>query len=198
MRLLRILLAWWAILPIALTAQSESTETADLYSTYKLQPMDLLKIQFFQESDLDRELRVSRDYTIVMPLVGSVSVKGRTVRDLEQTLTELYRKDYIVNPQINITIREYASRSVTVLGAVNNPGAVPLPPERELTLLDTIARAGGFSRLSNRKAVSLTRNLPDGRTINYIINAEQMMTGDTNNQWTVRDGDVISVPERIL
>lgn len=167
-------------------------------ASHKLQPMDLIKLQFFQESDLNRELRISQDHKIVLPLVGSIDLKDRTVREAELLITELYRKDYLVNPQLNITVLEYSQRTVTVLGAVNNPGTVLIPAERTLTLLDAIARSGGFSRLANRKSVSVTRNLPEGQTINRSFNAEQMMTGDSDNQWVVKDGDIISVPERIL
>jgi polysaccharide export outer membrane protein len=167
-------------------------------TTYKLRPMDLLKVQVFQEPDLDRELRVSRDYTIVTPLVGSVDIRGLSVRDAEALLTELYRRDYLVNPQINITVTEYAPRTVNVLGAVNTPGAVPLPPERELGLLDVIARSGGFSRLANRARVSLTRTQATGETENYSINADQLVSGDNAARWFVQDGDVVYVAERVL
>jgi polysaccharide biosynthesis/export protein len=184
--------------PLVANAASSSPKSSAHLATHKLQPMDLIKLQFFQEADLDRELRVSQDNKIVLPLVGAVDVKGRTVRDTEILITELYRKDYLVNPQVNITVLEYAQRTITVLGAVNSPGAVVIPPERTMTFLDAIARSGGFSRLANRKSVSLTRNLPDGQTANFTINADEMMIGDAANQWTVKDGDIISVPERLL
>jgi polysaccharide export outer membrane protein len=167
-------------------------------SSYRLQPMDLIRVQFFQETDLDRELRVSQDFKIVLALVGPVDVRDRTVREVELLIAELYRKDYLVNPQVNVTIMEYSQRAVTVLGAVTSPGTIVIPPERTLTLLDVIARCGGFSRLANLKTVSLTRNLPGGRTVNYTVNAELMMSGDKDNQWTVKDGDIISVAERLL
>jgi polysaccharide biosynthesis/export protein len=166
--------------------------------SHKLQPMDLIKLQFFQEPDLDRELRVAQDFKIVLPLVGSVDLKDRSVREAEILITELYRKDYLVNPQVNITVLEYSQRTVSVFGAVNNPGPVVLPPERQLTLLDAIARSGGFSRLANRKLVSLTRTQPDGRTTNVTINADQMVAGDSAEPWLVKEGDVIFVPERLL
>lgn len=166
--------------------------------SYHLQPMDLIKVQVFQEPDLDRELRVSKDSTIVLPLIGRVDVKNRTVRDAELIVTDLYKEDYLVNPQINITVTEYAQRSVNVLGAVNSPAAVPIPPERELTILDAIARCGGFSRLANRSHVSLTRVLPDGRTENFTVNADQVMAGDGARRWPLQNGDVIYVAERVL
>jgi polysaccharide biosynthesis/export protein len=166
--------------------------------TYKLRPMDVIKIQVFQEPDLDRELRISQDHTIVAPLIGVVNLKDRTVRETELLITKLYKQDYLINPQINVTVTEYAQRAVNVLGAVNSPGSVALPPEKDLTLLDVIARAGGFSRLANRTRISLTRTLSDGETVNYVVNADQLVSGDMVDGGPIQDGDIISVPERML
>jgi polysaccharide export outer membrane protein len=174
------------------------TATDGHLSNYKLQPMDLIKIQVFQEPDLDRELRVPKDSVMEFPLVGRVEVKNLTVREIEVKLTDLYRKDYLVNPQINITILDYAQRTINVLGAVNNPGSVVIPPEKELTLIEGVARAGGFSRLANRSRISLTRTLSDGRVENYVVNADQIMAGDVAHRWPLLNGDVIYVPEKIL
>jgi polysaccharide export outer membrane protein len=184
--------------PTSASAARREAKNGGSLAGYKLHAMDLIKIQVFQEPDLDRELRVSQDNTIVVPLLGVVSVKDRTVRETELMITELYKQDYLVNPQINITVLDYSPRTVNVFGAVNNPGSVVIPPERELTLLDAIARSGGFSRLANRSKVSLTRTKPDGDTINYIINADQLVAGDAGNRAPVQDGDVIFIPERVL
>jgi polysaccharide export outer membrane protein len=184
----------WSM-PAAHAAQSDAKPSGRLV-TYKLRPM--VKIQVFQEPELDRELRVSQDHTIVVPLIGVVNVKDRSVRDTELLLTKLYKQDYLVNPQINLTVIEYSPRSVNVLGAVNSAGSVQIPPEKELSLLDVIARCGGFSRLANRTRISLTRTLPDGQTVNFTFNADQLVAGDSAERAPVQDGDVISVPERML
>ncbi len=181
----------------ALAAKDEARPAGRL-ATYQLRPMDLVKVQVLHEPDLDRELRISQDYTIVVPLIGVVEVKERTVRDAELLITELYQRDYLVNPQINITVLEYSQRTINVLGAVNSPGSVVIPPEKNITLLDAIARSGGFSRLANRNKVSLTRTKPDGQTVNYTINADQLVSGDSNSHSTIQDGDVLFVPERML
>jgi len=167
-------------------------------ASHKLQPMDLIKIQFFQEQELDRDLRVSQDHKIVLPLIGPVDVKDRSVREVEILVANLFRGDYLVNPQVNVTVLEYSQRTVAVLGAVNTPGPVVLPPEKQFTLLDAIARSGGFSRLANRKLVSLTRTLPDGRTTNHTINTDHMVAGDSADQWIVKEGDIVFIPERLL
>lgn len=187
-----------AVFPPPVQAAKKDSRSDGQMATYKLHAMDLLKIQVFQEPDLDREIRVSQDDTIALPLIGLVDVKGRTVRETELLITELYKRDYLVNPQINITVLEYSPRTVNVFGAVNTPGSVTIPPERELTLLDAIARSGGFSRLANRAKVSLTRTRPNGETINYIINADELVAGDAGNRAPVQDGDIIFVPERVF
>lgn len=165
---------------------------------YILRPMDLVKVQVFQEPDLDRELRVSQDHTIVMPLIGVVELRKRSVRETEMLIADLYNKKYLVNPQINITILEYSPRTVNVLGAVNNPGSVVIATEHRFTLLDVIARSGGFSRLANRNKLSLTRTMANGETQNFSIDGDQLVAGDASSTWTVQDGDVIFVPERVL
>lgn len=165
---------------------------------YRLRPMDLIKVQVFDQDSLNRDVRISQDLTISLPLIGTVDVRNRTARDLERILTELYRADYLVNPQINVTIAEYAPRSVNVFGAVNSPTSVTIPPEKNFSLLDAIARAGGFSRLANRNRISLTRLAPNGLAQNYTIDGDQLMTGDTTNRWPLRDGDIIFVPEKLL
>lgn len=187
-----------AALGARLAAAPNSPKSSGQQATYVLRPMDLVKVQVFQQPDLDRELRVSQDHTIVMPLIGVVDVRNRTVRETELLITELYARDYLVNPQLNLTVVEYTPRTVNVLGAVNNPGSVLIPLEKSFTLLDAIARSGGFSRLANQSRVSLTRTTADGRTQNFIINADQLVAGAAANRWIVQDGDVISVPERKL
>jgi len=181
-----------------LPAAPEDTKPDGKLPFYVLRPMDLVKVQVFQEPDLDRELRVSQEHTIMMPLIGVVDVRNRTVREAELLIAERYGRDFLVNPQINITVLEYAQRTVNVLGAVNAPGSVVIPPERSFALLDAIARSGGFSRLANRSRVSLTRTRPDGQTENFVINADHLVSGDAGNRWLVQEGDVIFVPERVL
>lgn len=184
--------------PPQAVAAPDNAKPDDKMLSYKLQPFDLVKMQVFQEPDMDREVRVSKDHTVVLPLIGKVDLTDRTVHDAELLITDLYNRDYLVNPQISLTVIEYAPRTLNVLGAVNSPGSVVIPPEQDLTLLDAIARSGGFSRLANRNRVSLTRTLANGQTENFTINADQLMSGDAAHRWLMQNGDVISVPERML
>lgn len=164
---------------------------------YTLQPSDLVRVQIFQEDDLTREVRISQENRIQLPLIGAIEVKGMNVRELQETIRGLYDRDYLVNPQVNVFVLEYAKRSVNVLGSVNSPGVVLFPQEQGMNLLDAIARVGGFSRLADRKRIKLTR-LIEGKTSTYIINADDVIQGNVKETWDLVQHDVIFVPERIL
>ncbi len=165
---------------------------------YTLEPGDVVSVKVFQEPDLDRELRVSQEGDLYLPLIGRVEARGRSVAEVERVVREAYDRDYLVNPQINILVVKYQVSTVNVLGAVNSPQAVEYPPEQQLTLIDAVSRAGGFSRLADRRRVRLSRTLPDGRVENLVINADELMSGAAKDPLVLRWDDVIYVPERVL
>ena len=178
--------------------QAEDQPPAATSTDYVMQPSDLIRVMVFQEPDLMREVRITQEYTITLPLIGTIDLRNKTVRQAEEIIRSLYDKDYLVNPQINLTVLEYTQRTVKVLGAVNQPGAIVFPPEQKMGLLEAIARAGGFSRIAERRKVRLSRTLEDGKSENYIINTDEMIQGASAEQWLLTKGDVIFVPERIL
>jgi polysaccharide biosynthesis/export protein len=179
-------------LAVSLSAQAPAN------TDYILRPSDLVRVQIFQEEDLERVVRITQENTITLPLIGTVEVKDRTVRQTEELIRALYDKDYLVNPQVNLTVMEYSESTVQVVGAVNRPGAVPFPPEQKLTLVEAIARAGGQSRIADLRKVRLSRTTADGRTENFTVNVDELMKQGSGEQWHLTKGDVIFVPERLL
>jgi len=165
---------------------------------YILQPSDLLHIQIFQEDDLMRDVRISQEHTVMLPLIGSVDLNGKTPREAEVIIRDLYNKDYLVNPQVTVSVLEYAKTSVDVLGSVNTPGSIEFLPEQPMNLLDAIARAGGFSRLADRKHVTLTRSGDDGKQKKVTINTDDLIQGGAKQSWPLIKGDVVFVPEKLL
>lgn len=176
-------------------APSARKTEASVPSNYVLRAGDMLRIQVFQEPDLDRELRIAQDGTVVLPLIKTINAAGMTVPQFGAEIARLYDADYLVNPQINITVLQYADRHVNVMGAVNAPGAVGFPPEEKMTLLDAITRAGGFNRLADRRRVRLSRNGPGGEKLNFEINTDAVLKGTSSETWLLQTDDVIFVPE---
>ena len=185
------------LLFVSLLSPVPAAGASDIAKDYTLEPGDVVSVKVFQEPDLDRELRVSQEGDLYLPLIGKVEAQGRTIAAVEQTVREAYDRDFLVNPQINIVVLKYQVRTVNVLGSVNQPQAVEYPPEQRLTILDAISRAGGFSRLADRRRVRLTRTLPGGRTENTTVNTDELMSG-AKDPLILQKDDVIFVPERVL
>jgi polysaccharide export outer membrane protein len=179
-------------------SDNDASDGNHLSGNYVLQPFDLIQVQIFREPDLQREVRLTQESTVALPLVGNVDLAGKTVKQAEEYLHKLYDKDYIVNPQVTIIVMDYNRREVNILGSVNSPGTVGFRPEQKMGLIEAITRAGGFNRLADRTAIKLTRILPTGKTENFTINADDLIHGKSNNPWYLQKDDIIYVPERIL
>ena len=110
--------------------------------SYHCGPGDLLDIRIFEVEDLDTKAPISAAGEISLPLVGAVSVGGLTTTEIEGRLEAMYRENVIKEPQISVSVAEFQSQPVTVIGAVREPGAYQLRGERRL--LELIAMAGGL------------------------------------------------------
>ena len=165
---------------------------------YMLRPSDILQIKVFQEEDLTREVSVSQEFTVSLPLIGTIDLRKRSVRQAEELIRQLYDRDFLVNPQVTVIVLKYAERAVNVIGMVNTPQAVPFPPERGLTLLEAIARAGGFNRLADRANVKITRTDDKGISNTFSVNAEKLLDSKSANLWSLQVDDVVFVPEKFF
>lgn len=175
--------------------RSEGTSKSD----YVLQPQDVLRVHVFQEEDINKQglVSISQEFSVNLPLIQTVSLRGLTVRQAEEKIRDLYDKDYLVDPQVSVIVEKYAERSVNVLGAVNSAGRVQFPPERGLTIIDAISLAGGHSRLANLRSVKLTRKNAEGEPDTVTVDVDAIMKG-TQENILLQPNDSVSVPERIL
>ena len=166
---------------------------------YILQPSDLIRIKVFQEEDLTQEVRLSQEATsVTLLLIGTVDLQNKTVRAAEELIRQRYNADFLVNPQVSLTVIEYSKRSVDVIGAVNTAGRVFFPQEKELDLVGAITLAGGQNRYADLKKVRLTRRKPDGQPETIIVNVDELMKGGATKSYPLSKDDVIFVPEKIL
>ena len=183
---------------IAFAQNEMGSSTSDSLSDYVLLNGDLLVVRIFQEENLTREVRITQENTITLPLVGKIEVGGKTVRQAEEMIRELYAQDYLKNPQVSLLVTNYSQRTVNVIGAVNQPGPVLFPLEKGLTLMEAIARAGGTNRLGKKTNVRVTRINADGRTEVYIINLDKIMKGNAQDNMQLKINDIIFVDEIIF
>ena len=114
----------------ALMAQSDSN--------YRLASDDLLDFRVFQEPELDAVIRVSGDGNAIFPLVGQVPIAGKTIGEATELLRQRYMAGYLVNPQVTLTVRNYARRVFTMLGQISKPGSYSIEGSETISLLDAI------------------------------------------------------------
>jgi len=115
--------------------------------SYHLGPGDVLQIKIFQLTDLDKEAMliqaVDRRGQIYLPLLNHVQAAGLTCTQLQSELILQLGKEFIRDPKVDVSIKEYASKQVMVLGAVRRPGSVALKTDCAY-LRDVISDAGGI------------------------------------------------------
>jgi polysaccharide export outer membrane protein len=181
----------------AQTPKAEPVSSSATESNYVLSANDLVKLTVFQENDLETTVRVSKDGTVTFPLIGPVKIGGKSPQDAAQMVRELLAKDYLVNPQVNLTVMEYSKRRFIVLGQVQRPGAYDMPDRDTVHLLQAIGMAGGYTRIADPGKITLKRNV-GGKENLFKLNAKKMASGDSTNEFEIQSGDVISVGESLF
>lgn len=165
---------------------------------YKINPSDLLEISVYQEPDLNKIIRVSQDGYISFPLIGKVKIEGITVIEAEEKIAALLGQDYLINPQVTVFIKEYYSKKVVIMGEVKRPGSYEFPQGRDLTVLEAIALAGGFSNVA---AIDKTKVIRVENGIQKYIQikiTDITQGGDKSKDIILKPNDIIFVPERIF
>jgi polysaccharide export outer membrane protein len=143
---------------------------------------DKLSIKFWQEPDLNTEIRVSDNGMITLPVIGDIRAEGKTTAELAKLIAEQMA---YYNPgisQATVIVTEYNSRTVVLAGAVVNPGEYHF--ERIPNLLDLIRQAGGALPTADLSNVTVIRQV-DGKA--QIIKVDVLKR--------IRDGDLTALPE---
>lgn len=153
---------------------------------------DLLSISVWKEPDLTKQLPVRSDGKISLPLVGEIQAAGKTPMQLEHDITEKL-KGFITAPEVNVTVLQVNSRKYNMLGEIGRPGSYPLTGT--MTIMDAIAKAGGFRDFAKKTGVYVLRKGADGREIHLKFNYKDFIKGkDTNQNINLEPNDTIIVP----
>ena len=160
-----------------------------------LGPGDVFQVRVFGEESLSGDHQVAADGTVNFPLLGAVAVTGLEPTEVADRLqSQLRDRDLLRDPHVSVYVKEYASKRVSVVGAVSNPGAFPLEPG--MTVVQAISMAGGFSSLANRDGTVVTRRVGE-ETVRYRVPVERVTRGQAKDV-EVAAGDIIFVPERLF
>jgi protein involved in polysaccharide export with SLBB domain len=165
---------------------------------YVLSPNDYVGVEVFGEDDLRTNGRLNPEGNLSVPLLGSVHLAGLTLTQAASRLTELYGRDYLVNPKVNVMLLGYAKRRFSILGQVGHPGSFEMPESSPggIDLLEAIAMAGGYTRIAAPERITVRRQGPNGDQI-FKVNAKKFTKG-SGGSFLVQPGDTITVGESIF
>jgi polysaccharide export outer membrane protein len=168
---------------------------------YRIGPGDVLKITVWGHEDLSRSSVVAADGRIAFPLVGDVEASGLSPTELEARLRDLLGKDYLVNPQVTISVQEYRSQKVFVLGDAEKPGTYPLTGRT--TLLDVLSQAGGPGKAAGRQVVVVRFPRSEGPvnpgtagSTTFRLNLKKLLDGDAAENVLLESGDTVYLPKQ--
>jgi polysaccharide export outer membrane protein len=118
---------------------------------------DVLHLTVFRQKDLELEVRVPEGGSFAFPLIGDVQAAGKSVKAVENEVRTRLEEKYLYRAGVTVTVKEYAVRSVYVMGGVQKPGGYELHPNRRLTVLQLISTAGGYTDRAQKEYSQLIR-----------------------------------------
>ncbi len=186
--------------PAVSTAPSGTTNSVTAPSGYVLSANDQVAVEVFGEDDLRTNGRLNAEGNLSLPLLGSVHLSGLTLTQATARVTELYARDYLVNPKLNVSLVGYAKRRFTVLGQVNRPGSFEMPDGSPtgIDLLEAVAMAGGYTRIAAPERITVRRHGARGDEI-LKVDGKRLARGASGaNNFMVLPGDTITVGESIF
>jgi polysaccharide export outer membrane protein len=158
---------------------------------YVIGAQDMLDISVWKEPELTRVVPVRPDGKISMPLLNDVQAAGLTPTQLAGQITASLKK-FVTDPQVTVIVTEINSQRVYILGQVARPGAYPLLPQ--MTFLQALSSAGGFTTFANEKKLYLLRQV-NGKQEIHPFNYKDVIAGKNSEQNIVlKAGDQIVVP----
>jgi polysaccharide export outer membrane protein len=167
---------------------------------YRIGPNDVLKITVFGHDDLTRSATVGADGTLPFPLLGSVPAAGLTAAEVEARLKELLGRDYLVDPKVSVSVQEYRSQRVFVLGEVEKPGAYPLTGR--VMLVDILSQAGGPGKAAGRQLLVIRgggatgpRAPGEAGSTTVRITLKRLLEGDRSENVALQNGDTVFIPK---
>ncbi len=186
-----------ALLTLMLAAPMALAQAAG----YRIQPGDTLSVTVLEDETLNRQALVLPDGRISVPLAGSIRAAGQSVESVEKTIADRLASNFAVRPNVFVSVTAVDEDALTfpiyVLGRVAEPGIREV--EVGTNLLQAIAVAGGLDRFAANKRIQLRRRNADGQEQIFTFNYKAVERGAAiESMITMREGDVILVPERRL
>jgi polysaccharide biosynthesis/export protein len=156
---------------------------------YRLGPEDVIEVFVWKQPELTTTVVIRPDGRISLPLTNELEASGKTAIQLQKDITEKLR-EYITQPIVNVIVRQVNSLKISVLGEVRKPDVYKI--KNQVTVLDAIAMAGGFTDLARPNRVIVIRNAQYGSQ-RIKINVKQVVADDGKAPFYLQPLDTVYV-----
>jgi polysaccharide export outer membrane protein len=154
-------------------------------------PGDVLHVQVVDAPEMEQHVRVTDNGMIPLIGAGDVKVGGMTVAAAETAVHEqLISTHYMNHPQVLVTVEQYATETVSVVGEVARPAAYPITTPR--TVLDVLSFAGGITNVADRN-IMIQRHGSKDEAVPYFVSNDPKQA--MASQVMVNPGDTVIVPK---
>lgn len=180
------------ILTLSLLLSTAANAVQPDYEDYLLGAGDTVKVIVYNNDDLVTETKISANGNILFPWIGEIKVAGITTTQASHDIAaQLSKKGFIIEPQVNMTVTVYDSKTFSVLGNIAKPGKYPL--DRPLTLTDALSLAGGSLPTGSDIVTVMSSN--DGNATKHIYDLRDFfINGNPASNPKVSPKDIIFIP----
>jgi len=164
---------------------------------YRVGPGDVLEITVLGNADLSRSVTVQPSGSITFPLLNEVSVAGLTVSEIQRKMATLLEKDFLVDPHVEVKVKEFLSQFVVVIGELNTPGRKVLRGGSRL--VDVLVDSGGFTpRASGEIVITRTEGSFEGgaKVVRMRLGGTFSAQDYVGLELPLHNGDVITASAR--
>jgi len=177
------------------TAQENVAEDEE----YRLGPGDVIEVAVWQQPDLSRFCTITDEGKIFLPPLMEIPVAGMTTRELGAHITAALGKQYLKDPRVFVSIKEYHSHEVLLLGHVPRPGLFKLKGRTKL--LSLLSDAGGVSMDQVGGQIVIVRAQPEEKSKekaeHIVVDLKALLVeGDLRHNIEIKAGDRIFIPGR--
>jgi protein involved in polysaccharide export with SLBB domain len=187
--------------PLASSAVTYTTSMNVLDDTRTLRVGDHLSVRILEDKNPPFSLTVTDSGEVEAPLIGRISVKGKTCKGLAYAMKTPLEREYFFKATVIVGLDQAGVKSpgrVYITGQVRTQGPLDIPPDETLTVSKAILRAGGFGDFANQKRVRLVRTT-GSKTVTKIVNLVLIYKkGRVDLDLPLEPGDTIIVPERLF
>jgi len=170
---------------------------------YQVGPGDVLKVAVWERPELSGEFTVDAAGSISVPLIGAVKAAGQSVEQIERDMRDRLADGYVVNPQVSISVSQFRSQRVFVVGEVRTPGVVALTGA--LTLIEALTRVGSLTEFAGGELVVIRPGAgrevtgpvlasDPGATEVLRVDVKLLQSRGPTSNVVLRDGDTVVVP----